>query len=468
MGLNLFIAVACVVAAILITILALRFFFADADGESTDSDADAPAFVDQPADAHAHAGDTLRTRRSDNAASVSLLRRQTLVGAALTLLVLVPFLVHAANPAWTPAWLVDPWTQAILITPVMFFSGYPIHIDGWDALRRRDPNMNSLASIGATAAYAYSLLLCVAGGLFPEGMREAYFEVTGVIITLVLMARLGVNRWLPRRPAFPLQTKVDRVSRVWVPVVILIALWTFVGWLVFGTQPSCARALLIGISVLIIACPVALGWAAPLAASAALDDARRHGMAVRTTAALQQAQHIRALVVSSSLEPDARAALDGLEADGVAVTTVDAHDTAEAVEAIRARRAAHRGATLAFLGDGSEDVAVRNEADIAIVCSPIDFAADDGPKHADVVADGRDGMCVPRLIRLSKAMVRNIQENLIWAFVFNLIGVPIAAGVLFPFTGWMLNPMLACLAMILSSACVVLNAWRLRRFDPRV
>ena len=67
------------------------------------------------------------------------------------------------------------------------------------------------------------------------------------------LARWAVDMWLPRRPAFPLQERVDRVSRVWVPITILIALWTFVCWLIFGPQPSFTRALLMGISVLIIA-----------------------------------------------------------------------------------------------------------------------------------------------------------------------------------------------------------------------
>lgn len=453
MSLNLFIAVACGVAAILLTVATVRFFFSARQPQTQ------AAFTDQPADAHASAGDTLRTRRSDNRESIELLTRQLVVSAILTLLVLLPALVRALYPNAVPDWMVDPWVQAIIITPVMFYGGAPIHIDGWDALLRRMPNMNSLASIGTIAAYAYGILVCLFEDALPQPMREPYFEVTGVIVTLVLFARWAVDMWLPRRPASPLQERVDRVSRVWVPITILIALWTFVCWLIFGAQPSFTRALLMGVSVLIIACPAALGWAAPLSVGAALDDAQRYGLTVRTTSALQQAKDTSAVLVAREFAPSAEQAIAQLSGTGVSVAKVDARRTDEAVRALAERRA--NGATVMFVGDGSEDVRVRDAANIAIACVALDNL-EAAPVHADVIAAPTDFACALKLIRLSKATVRNIRENLWWAFIFNLVGIPLAAGVLYPFTGWVLNPMLACVAMILSSICVVLNAVRLR------
>ena len=293
----------------------------------------------------------------------------------------------------------------------------------------------------------------------PQPMREPYFEVTGVIVTLVLFARWAVDMWLPRRPASPLQERVDRVSRVWVPITILIALWTFVCWLIFGAQPSFTRALIMGVSVLIIACPAALGWAAPLSVGAALDDAQRYGLTVRTTSALQQAKDTSAVLVAREFAPSAEQAIAQLSGTGVSVAKVDARRTDEAVRALAERRA--NGATVMFVGDGSEDVRVRDAANIAIACVALDNL-EAAPVHADVIAAPADFACALKLIRLSKATVRNIRENLWWAFIFNLVGIPLAAGVLYPFTGWVLNPMLACVAMILSSICVVLNAVRLR------
>ena len=99
MSLNLFIAVACVVAAILLTVATVRFFFSARQPQTQ------AAFTDQPADAHASAGDTLRTRRSDNRKSIELLTRQLVVSAILTLLVLLPTLVRALYPNAVPNWL---------------------------------------------------------------------------------------------------------------------------------------------------------------------------------------------------------------------------------------------------------------------------------------------------------------------------------------------------------------------------
>lgn len=454
MRLNLFLAAVCLAIAILLTIGIIRFFFG--------SDHTPAAYTRQPADEHVRAGDTLRTRLSDNQASVTLLKRQLIVSTILTLLVLIPSLLHGIIPSLIPYWMIDPWLQAILITPVMFYGGYPIHIDGWAAIRRREPNMNSLVSLAAIASYTYSLAVCLFESSLPDSLSDPYFEITGVIITLILFARLGIDTWLPRRPAFPLQARVDTICHILVPIVILISIWTFTLWLIFGTPPAFTRALLMAISVLIIACPVALSWAAPLSASAALEDAQRYEITIHTTSALQQAQHITSVVIADSLVPHLHAVITQLQTRDIGVITVDAHDTDEARATLHARIAAHHtdspNNTVAFIGDGSEDVRVRNAADLALVVT--DHMRDAIP-HADVVSRRPDSILL--LITLSQAMMHNIQENLIWASLFNAIGIVIAAGILFPFTGWILNPMLAGVALVFSSICVVINASRLRR-----
>ena len=172
MTLNTFIAAVCVVVAIMLTIAHIRFFF----GEETHKQ-QGELFHQPPHDeaAPVSAGDTLRTRRRDNAADLRILRKQIIVGAALTLVVVIPILIHTFAPHCPLGPLVDPWWQAVLITPVMFYSGYPVHVDGWSSLADRRPNMNTLASIGTIAAYAYGLLICFAGDLFPAGMRMSYF-----------------------------------------------------------------------------------------------------------------------------------------------------------------------------------------------------------------------------------------------------------------------------------------------------
>ena len=80
--------------------------------------------------------------------------------------------------------------QLILITPVMFYTGWPIHRTGWLTMRHRTADMNSLITIGTFAAYGYNLAVTLAPGLVPAGVRAVYFEATGAIITLILLGRL--------------------------------------------------------------------------------------------------------------------------------------------------------------------------------------------------------------------------------------------------------------------------------------
>ncbi|MGH2653347.1 MAG: heavy metal translocating P-type ATPase [Actinomycetota bacterium] len=119
------------------------------------------------------------------------LSRRVLVGAALTAPVLVA--VMAADlfgATWVPEWLMDRWVQLALITPVMFYTGWPIHTVGWRTLAHRTAEMNTLITVGTTAAYAYSVLVTVAPGLLPAEVRDVYFEAVGVILTLILLGRL--------------------------------------------------------------------------------------------------------------------------------------------------------------------------------------------------------------------------------------------------------------------------------------
>ncbi len=114
-----------------------------------------------------------------------------LAGAVLTLPVLFAVMAHEVfNAGWVPGWLLNHWLQLALITPVMAYTGWPIHRTGWLALRHRAADMNSLITLGTTAAFGYSLLVTVAPGLLPSDVREVYFEAVGVILTLILLGRL--------------------------------------------------------------------------------------------------------------------------------------------------------------------------------------------------------------------------------------------------------------------------------------
>ena len=154
-----------------------------------DKTEDQPAAV--PSSPAEPAGDAEEAERAGELADLA---RRVLAGVALTLPVLYAAMAHDVVGAWVPAVLLNHWTQLALITPVMFYTGWPIHRTGWLALSHRSADMNSLITIGTGAAYGYSLLVTVAPGLVPPGVREVYFETTGVILTLIMLGRLIETR----------------------------------------------------------------------------------------------------------------------------------------------------------------------------------------------------------------------------------------------------------------------------------
>ncbi|EFA22122.1 copper-exporting ATPase [Bifidobacterium gallicum] len=302
--------------------------------------------------------------------------RRTIVAAALTLVTLAVSGLHLFI-THLPGWLADEWLRALLITPVMFYSAYAIHINGWQALIQRRPNLQSLVSLCTIAAYAYSLIVCCVGDQLPEPLQSTYFEFVGVTITLVLSAVLMERAWLPAKGTPQLQRTVNRISRVLVPIVLLIAMWTFVVWEVFGPQPALVRALVTAISVLAVSCPCALAWACPLPVSIALGMMQRHGM-----------------------QPE-----------------LPSHP------------------------DSSQPTSSQ-------------------PASAQPTCD---------LERLTHRVRITVRVNIALVLMFNIVAIPIAAGVLYPWLGWMFNPMLASIAMIAPCVAVALCSLtvRLFRFTPQ-
>mgnify|MGYP003645503867 FL=1 len=437
------------------------------------------------------------------------------------------------------------------------------------------------------------------GSLVIEAGKVGSDTVLAQIVAMVSNAR---------RSRAPIQGLADRVSAVFVPTVVAIAIFAFIVWMIFGPEPALVFAIASAVSVLIIACPCALGLATPISITTAAGRGAQAGVLIKDaealermaavdtlivdktgtltmgkpkltdTVALGEVTEIDLLSVAAALErgsehPLAEAIVEGAEAqdaprqeatdfdavtgkgvrgkvggravalgntammqdmgldtgaaeahadslraegktamfiavDGalagivavadpikestaqaikelhaqglrVIMATGDNERTAQAVagklgiDEVRAgvlpeakkdlidqlRRDGHK---IAMAGDGVNDAPALAAADVGIAMGT---GADVAMESAGITLLGGDLMGIVRARKLARATLRNIKQNLFFAFAYNTLGVPIAAGLLYPVTGLLLSPMIAAAAMSLSSVSVITNALRLRRVD---
>jgi Cu+-exporting ATPase len=409
-----------------------------------------------------------------------------------------------------------------------------------------------------------------------------------------------------QRSRAPIQRVADVVAGWFVPLVVVVAVLTFIAWAIWGPEPRLAYALVNAIAVLIIACPCALGLATPMSIMVGTGRGAEAGVLFRNAQALELLEHVTTLVVDktgtltegkprlvtvapeppfdeaaflrlvASLEsvsehplagaivagaqerkialspvqqfasttgkgvagqveghpvaignlryleqlrvdpgslraraddlrlagqtvmfavidgraaglvgvadpvkPTTREALEALHRDGVKVVmlTGDNRTTAEAVaksvgiDAIEAdvlpdqkaavvKRLQDQGERVAMAGDGINDAPALAQAHVGIAMGT---GTDVAMESADVTLVKGDLRGIVRARRLSRATMKNIRQNLFFAFVYNVLGVPIAAGLLYPVFGWLLSPMIASAAMTFSSVSVIGNALRLRK-----
>ena len=302
----------------------------------------------------------------------------------------------------------------------------------------------------------------------------------------------------------PVQRIVDKAALVFVPVVASIALCTFLGWWLIGGNAYLPQAILSAIAVLVIACPCAMGLATPTALMVGIGKAAEKQILIKDAAALENLRRIDALVTDKTgtltipnrsidftksddlaleeremLKPNARKAMEALQKSGVEVYMMSG-DKEEAARywAEKAgikhyqskvlpqdkedmvRRLQAEGKRVAMVGDGINDTQALALADVSIA---IGKGTDVAMDVAQITLMGDDLQTLSDALLLSRRTVRMVWQNLFWAFIYNIVCIPLAAGVLHLFgIDWQITPSWASALMAFSSVSVVLNSLRLR------
>lgn len=289
----------------------------------------------------------------------------------------------------------------------------------------------------------------------------------------------------------PVQRIVDKIALIFVPTVVAISLLTFCLWLLIGGWDVLPKAILSAVAVLVIACPCAMGLATPTALMVGIGKAAEKNILIKDATALEEIRKIDAMVIDKTgtltiphetgetLKPHAREAMEALRTKGIEVWMCSG-DNDE-----RARRIAEQAAIphyrsqvlpqdkedlvrqlqaegrhVAMVGDGINDSQALAAADVSIAMGK---GTDIAMEVAQVTLMGADLRRIPDAISLSHRTVGMIRQNLFWAFIYNVICIPLAAGLPYLFgLSWQITPMWASALMACSSISVVLNSLRLK------
>lgn len=302
----------------------------------------------------------------------------------------------------------------------------------------------------------------------------------------------------------PVQRIVDKAAVVFVPVVAAIAFFTFLVWLIVGGNGALPQAILSAVAVLVIACPCAMGLATPTALMVGMGKAAQKQILIKDASALENLRKVDALVIDKtgtltipnpnidftrqdqlslqereSLKPHAKEAMTALRQEGIEVYMMsgDKEEAARywAQEAgignyhskvlpgdkqALVKTLQQQGKRVAMVGDGINDTQALALADVSIA---IGRGTDVAMDVAQITLMGDDLMALPDAVVLSRKTVGMIWQNLFWAFVYNIVCIPLAAGALHIFgIDFQITPMWASGLMACSSLSVVLNSLRLR------
>lgn len=302
----------------------------------------------------------------------------------------------------------------------------------------------------------------------------------------------------------PVQRIVDRAALVFVPVITVLSLVTFLLWWLIGGNEFLPQAIISAISVLVIACPCAMGLATPTALMVGIGKAAQEQVLIKDATALEKMRKVNAVVIDKTgtltipnknidftraddisfenrerLKPNAKEAITELKNMGVEIHMMSGDkDDAARYWAEKAGITNYRskalpqdkqnlvmelqknGKTVAMIGDGINDTQALALADVSIaIGNGTDVAMD----VAQVTLLGDDLRNIPKAIKLSGKTVRMIWQNLFWAFIYNIICIPLAAGVMYVFgVNFQITPMWSSALMAFSSVSVVLNSLRLK------
>ena len=302
----------------------------------------------------------------------------------------------------------------------------------------------------------------------------------------------------------PVQRIVDRAALLFVPTVALISLVTFLSWWILGGTALLPHAILSAVAVLVIACPCAMGLATPTALMVSIGKAAQQQILVKDATALELLRKVDALVTDKTgtltipradldftksahlppeareqLKPHAREAMDHLRQEGIEVYLMSgdqeaavkywadqsgishyqSHVLPQDKEDL-VRRLQSEGKTVAMVGDGINDTQALALADVSIA---IGRGTDVAMDVAQVTLMTDNLRALPEAVALSRRTVRMIWQNLFWAFIYNLVCIPLAAGLPYLFgLHFQITPMWASALMAFSSVSVVLNSLRLR------
>ena len=342
----------------------------------------------------------------------------------------------------------------------------------------------------------------LAGTVVSQGRLRFRAQKTGEQTALAQIIRMVQEA---QGSKAPVQRLIDRVALIFVPTVVVVALLTFILWWAIGGSATLPHAILSAVAVLVVACPCAMGLATPTALMIGIGRAAEKNILIKAATALERICHIDTLVIDKTgtltipnpaidftradslpieeretLRPEAAEAMAALRQHGIAIHLMSGdNDAAVAHWAAKAgidqyqsrvrpqgkenlvRQLQQQGHTVAMVGDGINDSQALALADVSIAMGQgTDVAID----VAQMTLMGGDLRRLADAITLSRRTMRTVRQNLFWAFIYNVVSIPLAAGILHAFgSSFQITPMWASAMMALSSLSVVGNSLRLFR-----